>query len=80
MISTAAVVFNLQVSPIGMSTRLPIVISHCIPVLQPDFFFLGGGEVDVKMGLSAAAFVEAYQPLVVDCTYASSQNASCLSA
>ncbi|GBF98526.1 prolyl-tRNA synthetase [Raphidocelis subcapitata] len=60
------------VSPVGLAARLPIIISHRILQLQPDFFFCGGGEVDLKLGMPAAAFVEAYrgQPvMVVDCTY-----------
>jgi hypothetical protein len=28
------------VTPIGMATPLPIILSHRIPALQPDFFFL----------------------------------------
>jgi len=71
----------LQVSPVGMSTRLPVILSHSIVALQPDFFFLGGGEVDLKLGMHAAEFVKAYQPLVVDCTNEEepAQNAGCLS-
>jgi hypothetical protein len=57
------------VSPIGIKTPLPIILSHEITKLQPDFFFLGAGEVDLKVGFSAAEFVEQYKPMVVDCTY-----------
>jgi prolyl-tRNA editing enzyme YbaK/EbsC (Cys-tRNA(Pro) deacylase) len=55
------------VSPVGLRERLPIVMSHRILNLKPDFFFCGGGEVDLKLGVPAAAFVEAYrdQPLLV---------------
>ncbi|GAB4823617.1 hypothetical protein N2152v2_010663 [Parachlorella kessleri] len=56
------------VSPIGIKTRLPIIMSHRIAELQPDFFFLGGGEVDLKVGFSATDFIAAYEPFVVDCT------------
>lgn len=58
-----------QVSPIGIKTPLPIILSHRIAQLQPDFFFLGAGEVDLKLGLPAAEFVRRYQPFVWDCTY-----------
>ncbi|KAL4439895.1 hypothetical protein ABPG75_002896 [Micractinium tetrahymenae] len=57
------------VSPIGIKTRMPIILSHRIAELQPDTFFLGAGEVDLKVGFSAADFIRAYQPMVVDCTY-----------
>ena len=58
------------VSPIAIKTRLPIIMSHKIAELQPDVFWLGAGEVDLKVGTSAAEFVKAYEPYVVDCTYA----------
>lgn len=57
------------VSPIGIRTQLPVIISHRITQLQPDFFWLGAGEVDLKVGLSAAEFVRAYNAIVIDCTY-----------
>jgi len=57
------------VSPIGIKTPLPVIMSHQIAKLQPDFFFLGAGEVDLKVGFSAAEFVEKYKPMVLDCTY-----------
>ncbi|KAI8476137.1 MAG: YbaK/prolyl-tRNA synthetase-like protein [Monoraphidium minutum] len=60
------------VSPVGLAARVPIILSHRITQLTPDFFFMGGGEVDLKLGLSAADFAAAYagQPLMVaDCTY-----------
>ena len=61
---------NNAVSPIGLATSLPIIMSHRIAALAPDDqFWLGAGEVDLKVGLSAADFVKAYAPHVVDCTY-----------
>ncbi|KAL4853830.1 hypothetical protein ACK3TF_005207 [Chlorella vulgaris] len=57
------------VSPIGLRTRLPIILSHRVAQLHPDTFFMGAGEVDLKVGLSAADFIAAYQPFVTDCTY-----------
>ena len=32
-------------------------------------FMQGGGEVDLKLGLSVAEFTRAYSPFVIDCTY-----------
>jgi prolyl-tRNA editing enzyme YbaK/EbsC (Cys-tRNA(Pro) deacylase) len=57
------------VSPIGLKERLPMVISDKILKLEPDFFFLGAGEVDLKVGLRARDFVEVYKPFVCDLTY-----------
>ena len=55
------------VTPIGMCTRLPILFSHRIA--QLDFFWMGGGEVDLKLGMRTCDFIDAYQPLVIDCTH-----------
>lgn len=57
------------VSPIAIRTKLPIILSHKIAALQPDVFWLGAGEVDLKVGMPAADFIEAYEPHVLDCTY-----------
>eukprot|EP00882_Tetradesmus_deserticola_P012568 GHRQ01013321.1.p2 GENE.GHRQ01013321.1~~GHRQ01013321.1.p2 ORF type:complete len:135 (+),score=65.57 GHRQ01013321.1:1563-1967(+) len=57
------------VSPIGIKTPLPIILSHRIAKLEPDFFFIGAGEVDLKLGLHASEFIEQYRPMVLDCTY-----------
>lgn len=57
------------VTPIAIKTQLPIIISHEILKLQPDFLFLGAGEVDLKVGFPVKEFVDKYQPMIVDCTY-----------
>ncbi|GIM03695.1 hypothetical protein Vretimale_8363 [Volvox reticuliferus] len=57
------------VTPICMRERLPILMSHRIAKLQPGEFWLGAGEVDVKVGLNVDEFITAYQPFVLDCTY-----------
>jgi prolyl-tRNA editing enzyme YbaK/EbsC (Cys-tRNA(Pro) deacylase) len=49
------------VSPVGIRTRLPIILSHRIAQLRPGTFFLGAGEVDLKLGMSASDFIAAYQ-------------------
>lgn len=57
-----------SVTPVGIKTRLPIIMSHHIAALVPDFFWLGAGEEDLKVGMSAGEFIEAYKPIVADCT------------
>mmetsp|Transcript_25800 Transcript_25800/g.72241 ORF Transcript_25800/g.72241 Transcript_25800/m.72241 type:complete len:153 (+) Transcript_25800:818-1276(+) len=57
------------VAPVGCATNIPIIVSHKIAELQPDFFWLGGGEVDLKLGMPWAEFSDVYHPYVVDCTY-----------
>lgn len=64
-----------------MKTRLPIIMSHRIHELDPQFFWLGAGEVDLKVGMPVSQFLEAYKPLVIDCSYdePATENSSCLS-
>lgn len=57
------------VTPVGMRSPLPIIMSHHIQNLQPGYFWMGGGEVDLKLGLPTAEFISAYNPLLLDCTY-----------
>jgi hypothetical protein len=37
---------------------MPIVISHCIEKLQPQFFWMGGGHPDVKMRIALMEFLQ----------------------
>lgn len=40
------------ICPLGMLVKLPVIIcSRCVNV-SPSFIFLGGGEVDLKLGIS----------------------------
>jgi len=58
------------VTPIGMkASSVPMIMSHLITELQPEFFFLGAGETDLKVGLPASEFVAKFSPLVADITY-----------
>lgn len=36
------------VSPIGLATKLPVIMSDRVAALQPPVFWLGGGEADLK--------------------------------
>jgi len=58
-----------SVTPVGIKTPLPIILSHEIAKLQPDFFWMGGGEEFLKLGLHVSDFIDAYKPFIVDCTY-----------
>ena len=58
------------VTPISSTTMMPIVMSRKIAELF-DFFYLGAGEVDLKVGMPAQAFIDAFadHPVyVVNCT------------
>ena len=52
------------VSPIGLRTKMPIIMAKAIADLDAGVFWLGGGEVDVKAGLSVSSFIAAYEPIV----------------
>eukprot|EP00959_Pyramimonas_sp_CCMP1952_P261169 5460298-Pyramimonas_sp.AAC.1 len=50
---------------------MPILFSHKIAELAPDLFWCGGGEVDLKLGMSAAEFIKRRKGLWgVECTFA----------
>jgi len=57
------------VAPVGCAVKIPMIVSHKIASLDPEFFWLGGGEVDLKLGFNWSDFNAVYQPFVVDCTY-----------
>lgn len=52
------------VSPFGMLTDIPIIICQHALEVSPSYLFLGGGEVDVKLGISVHDLVRAANPIV----------------
>jgi len=59
------------VSPLGMASSLPIVVSHHIAALkdsQHDFIWLGGGEPDLKWKISVSEFMRVFKPYVANIT------------
>lgn len=58
-----------SVTPVGLQNKLPILMSDAIAHLQPAFFWMGGGEEFLKLGLNIHDFITAYKPFIVDCTY-----------
>ena len=44
-------------TPFLMKTDLPILLSKPISALKPAQFWLGGGEVELKLGISVAEFL-----------------------
>eukprot|EP01026_Neomeris_dumetosa_P069373 TRINITY_DN6855_c1_g1_i1.p1 TRINITY_DN6855_c1_g1~~TRINITY_DN6855_c1_g1_i1.p1 ORF type:complete len:292 (-),score=40.94 TRINITY_DN6855_c1_g1_i1:149-1024(-) len=55
-----------SVTPVCFKSPIPIIISEKIVKLKPPFFFMGGGEVNLKLGVDVKEFLEAYHPFVVD--------------
>ncbi|XP_038976746.1 uncharacterized protein LOC103705207 [Phoenix dactylifera] len=56
------------VTCIGMETDIPVILDEAIAKLDPDFFWLGGGEVDLKLGIRTSQFITAINPFVVSCS------------
>ncbi|KAJ8512534.1 hypothetical protein OPV22_002968 [Ensete ventricosum] len=56
------------VTCIGMETDIPVILDEAITKLKPDFFWLGGGEVDLKLRIRTSQFISAVNPFVVNCS------------
>ncbi|KAH9329719.1 hypothetical protein KI387_001827 [Taxus chinensis] len=56
------------ITPIGMKTNIPVILSDAIVKLKPDYFWIGGGEVDVKLGIRTQEFINFVKPFIVDCS------------
>lgn len=55
------------VTCIGMKTDIPVILDEAIVKLSPDFFWLGGGEVDLKLGMKTSEFISSVKPFIVRC-------------
>ncbi|KAF2299025.1 hypothetical protein GH714_030065 [Hevea brasiliensis] len=58
------------VTCIGMKTEIPVILDEAIVRLNPDFFWLGGGEVDLKLGINTSEFINFVKPFIVGCSSA----------
>ncbi|KAK1262535.1 hypothetical protein QJS04_geneDACA021656 [Acorus gramineus] len=56
------------VTCVGMKTNIPVILDEAIARLDPDFFWLGGGEVDLKLGIRTPQFIDSIKPFVVSCS------------
>ena len=56
------------VCPLGMSEKLPVVISDKLPALECGYFWLGGGHVDLKMRVNSKEFLESFKAVVAPIT------------
>lgn len=57
--------------PIGLKQKdIPIILDEKIVNLTPNFFWAGGGEVDLKLGVKVSEFCESVKLLrVADITF-----------
>ncbi|KAL8539803.1 hypothetical protein ACS0TY_001415 [Phlomoides rotata] len=56
------------VTCIGMKTDIPVILDEAIVKLNPDFFWLGGGEIDLKLGIRTCQFIDYVKPFIVNCS------------
>lgn len=56
------------VTCLGMKTDIPVILDEAITKLNPDFFWLGGGEIDLKLGIRTSEFINAVKPFIVNCS------------
>ena len=53
-------------SPAYKKYHVTIILSQRIAGIDPTFFWLGGGEVDVKYGIETHKFITTFNPIVAD--------------
>uniref|UniRef100_A0A2N9G7L7 YbaK/aminoacyl-tRNA synthetase-associated domain-containing protein n=1 Tax=Fagus sylvatica TaxID=28930 RepID=A0A2N9G7L7_FAGSY len=56
------------VTCIGMKTDIPVILDEAIVKLHPDFFWLGGGEINLKLGIRTSEFINFVKPFIVSCS------------
>ncbi|XP_016551622.2 uncharacterized protein LOC107851195 [Capsicum annuum] len=56
------------VTCVGMKTDIPVILDEAITKLNPDFFWLGGGEIDLKLGMRTSEFINFAKPFIVNCS------------
>ncbi|XP_042051577.1 uncharacterized protein LOC121796871 [Salvia splendens] len=56
------------VTCVGMKTDIPVILDEAIVKLNPDFFWLGGGEVDIKLGIKTPEFINYTKPFIINCS------------
>ncbi|KAK6158004.1 hypothetical protein DH2020_005318 [Rehmannia glutinosa] len=56
------------VTCIGMKTDIPVILDEAIVKLSPDFFWLGGGEIDLKLGIRTSEFIDYLKPFIINCS------------
>ncbi|CAN8075012.1 unnamed protein product [Agarophyton chilense] len=54
------------VTPLGLSTPMPVVVAKQISELRPEEFWLGAGEVSLKWRVLLPEFFSAFNPFVID--------------
>lgn len=45
-----------------------VILDEAIVKLNPDFFWLGGGEIDLKLGIRTSEFINYVKPFIINCS------------
>ncbi|GFP81778.1 hypothetical protein PHJA_000321100 [Phtheirospermum japonicum] len=45
-----------------------VILDEAIVKLNPDFFWLGGGEIDLKLGIRTSEFIDYVKPFIINCS------------
>ena len=53
-------------TPFLMKSAMPIILTARVTELQPAYFWMGGGEVELKLGMSVQEFVQVTKAYVAD--------------
>lgn len=53
-------------TPFLMKTDIPILLSEAVANLHPRYFWMGGGEVELKLGMSVDEFLKTTDAYVAD--------------
>ncbi|KAI3869825.1 hypothetical protein MKW98_031006 [Papaver atlanticum] len=59
------------VTCVGMKTDIPVILDEAITRLDPDFFWLGGGEIELKLGIKTSEFINYVKPFIINCSSSS---------
>uniref|UniRef100_A0A0V0H748 Putative ovule protein n=1 Tax=Solanum chacoense TaxID=4108 RepID=A0A0V0H748_SOLCH len=59
-----------------MRTYIPVILDEAITNLNPDFFWFGVDEIDLKLGIRPSEFINFVKPFIVNCSEKSPQLVS----
>jgi prolyl-tRNA editing enzyme YbaK/EbsC (Cys-tRNA(Pro) deacylase) len=55
-----------SVTPFGLLEDVPVLMASAIRDVKPAFIFMGGGHVDLKLGMAVEEFVQGTNAIVAD--------------
>ena len=52
------------ITPYGLKLQIPFVLCSRIVETSPDWFYMGGGQIDVKLGIPTNDFIRSMKPII----------------